>query len=153
MLSRNDPLGFADRTRKNLKRIQTAYAANEDVHVVTQVGNSLLGLIVFPFERKIAGGVADLKLSELSELGWPTWEITLGKANTLGQLIKHLRNATAHGRITFSSDSRRLEEVYIEVEDFRMKATEPFWRARIKASDLLTFCLRFIDLIEHRPKS
>lgn len=146
--SRNHALGFAERTKKNLSHIETAFAAGADVHVVTQLGNSLLGLIVFPCERNFVGGVANLKMSDLVERGWPHWEITLGYAHTLGQLIRRLRNATAHGRMSFSSDSRFPEEVYIEVEDFRPKENQPFWRARIKASDLRSFCLRFIDLID-----
>lgn len=134
--SRNDALGFAQRTRKNLHNIEVAFEQGYDVHIVTQIASSLLGLIVFPCEQGLVGGVADLKMVDLANEGWPQWEITLGDANTLGQLIRRLRNATAHGRMSFSSDSRIPEDVYIQVEDFRPKGKQPFWRAIIRASDL-----------------
>ena len=148
--SRNHSLGFAERTRKNLALVEGSFAQAADVHVVTQIANSLLGLIVFPCGRNFVGGAANLQMSELLEHGWPQWEITLGYAHTLGQLVRRLRNATAHGRMSFSSDSRHPEKVYIEVEDFRPRESEPFWRSRIKASELRTFCLKFIDLIDQK---
>lgn len=81
--SRNDTLGFAHRTRKNLDYIERAYAAGDDVHVVTQLALSLLGLIVYPKERKLVERVKTLKLNELQAKGWPTWRIELGKSETL----------------------------------------------------------------------
>src|SRR5262245_45269592 len=145
---RNHSLGFAERTKRNLQFIEASFAKGADVHVVTHLANSLLGLIVFPCERNVLGGVADLKLTDLAARGWPQWEIRQGYAHTLGQLVRRLRNATAHGRMSFSSDSPLADEVYVEVEDFRPKESQPFWRARIKASELRDFCLRFADLVD-----
>jgi hypothetical protein len=48
---RSDALGLAERTRKNLLFIEGAFERGEDVHVITQVANSLLMLVVFPWER------------------------------------------------------------------------------------------------------
>lgn len=148
--SRNETLGYAERTRKNLAHIEEALKAGEDVHVITQLGNSLLGLIVFPFEREPTSSIAQVKMAELSTEGWPEWEISLGKADTLGELARHLRNATAHGRMSFSSDNRCLEDVFIRVENYYPKSSTPHWRARISAADLRDFCLRFIQLLEGR---
>ena len=47
-VSRNDALGFAARTKQNLLMIEKAFEAGEDVHVVTQLVVSLLGLVVYP---------------------------------------------------------------------------------------------------------
>ena len=41
--------GFAQRTRKNLLYIEEASRSGADVHAVTQIVNSLLGLVVFPW--------------------------------------------------------------------------------------------------------
>lgn len=150
MNARNDALGLAERTRKNLSHIENAYAEGADVHVITQLANSLLGLIVFPWERHFAQQVAQVSLTVLEGDGWPMWEITQGYANSLGQLIRCLRNGIAHGHMTFSSDSRLLAEVVVQVQDYHPSATESYWTAKISAANLREFCYRFIDLIDQR---
>ena len=44
---------FAKRTLANLNIIEQEIRENKDAYEVTQLINSLLGLIVFPFERQI----------------------------------------------------------------------------------------------------
>jgi len=146
--SRNHALGFAERTRKNLEHIEKAFQTGADVHVVTQLANSLLGLIVFPWEKHFVARVETLKLDELVTQGWPQWAVSRGTCDTLGQLVRHLRNAVAHGHMTFSSDSRSVGEVAIEVADYRPGAAEPHWCARIEAAALRKFCTRFIQLLD-----
>ena len=65
-------------------------------------------------------------------------------------LVRRLRNAVAHGHMRFSSDSRLLEEVFVEVADFKPDTEEPYWIARIQGRELRSFCLKFIQLIEDR---
>src|SRR5260370_38539658 len=84
--SRNDPLGFATRTRQNLEGIERARASGVDVHVVTQLMLSLLGLIVFPEEDHCYEPIAPWRLDELEQSGWPKWNILLGASNTLSDL-------------------------------------------------------------------
>jgi hypothetical protein len=147
--SRNDALIFAQRTRKNLEAIEKAFAEDKEVHVVTQLAISLLGLLVFPWERHFAKHVEQLSLNALVREGWPQWEISLGTSETLGNLVYHLRNATSHCHLYFSSDSRLMDEVDIEVEDYKPHAEAPYWRARICATELRRFCLKFISLLEN----
>ncbi len=148
-VSRNHALGFAARTRKNLEYIEEASDADADVHVVTQLANSLLGLIVFPWEKNFVERVSTLKLDELARQGWPRWEVTKGSCETLGQLVGYLRNAVAHGNMTFSSDSRFIDDVAIHVANYRPgRATTPNWCARIEARDLRAFCRHFINLLD-----
>jgi hypothetical protein len=71
-----------------------------------------------------------------------------GSSKTLGELIRRIRNAAAHGHLQFSSDSRLFAEVTISLSDYRPKAVKPFWRAEILGSDLRDFCFRFMDLID-----
>jgi hypothetical protein len=151
--SRNRALGFAQRTRKNLKRIEEALEDQEDVHVITQLVNSMLGLIVHPWEKKqwneIFERVKEQRLDMLVENGWPQFQVTRGKCKTLGQLVRYLRNAVAHGHMTFNSDSRGINEVAIHLENFPNKnSPEPNWCADIRAQDLRGFCLQFVDLLE-----
>ena len=156
---RNHPkgIGIAQRTRKNLEYIKSQVdSGNEEVHVVTQLVNSLLGLIVVPQEKELAVRTQQLKLQELKEKGWPEWGITKGKAKTqtLGCLIWRIRNATAHGRFIFSGqpDSPNLSEVILTVEDGpRPEKGKPWkanWRASIGGEALYGFCLLFSAHIE-----
>lgn len=112
---RGETLGFAERTRKNLEYILAAHDAHEGVHVVTQVILSLLGVVVFPFERHTTEAHVDPDLQELAAAGWPLWDYVDGSRppKTLSGLIGHLRHATAHNNVSFSSDSRFLHDVVI----------------------------------------
>jgi hypothetical protein len=84
--ARNASLGFAARTRINLDHIERASARGDAVHDVTQIVNSLLGLIVFPWEDQVDRRVKEQLLDALEKKGWPHWNVTLGKENcrTLG---------------------------------------------------------------------
>ena len=143
--------GFARRVRKNLQFIMTKRAEGEDVHEVTQLAISLLGLVVFPWEDHALKSLEQLSLAEIEEQGWPRWRITLDeKANTrtLGKLIKHLRNAASHRRITFSSDHPEMAMVDITFEDAPDRRKPINWRATINAADLKDFCDRFTTMLE-----
>jgi len=146
--SRNHTLGFAERTRKNLEYIEAAFSRGEDVHVVTQLVTSLLGLVVFPWEKKFGEYVYTLKLDQLATKGWPQWQMVGRDCETLGQLLRLLRNAVAHGNLVFSSDSRHIEEVTVELENYPTNGASPDWLASIPATELRSFCYRFVDLVD-----
>ena len=116
-VTRGEAIGFAQRTRKNLEYVRHAFDREEDVHVVTHVVNSLLGIVVVPKERYFEESFWSINLEELTKRAWPKWDVTIdeptkkgSRTETLGDLIRHLRNAAAHGRFRFSGepDSRYL---------------------------------------------
>ncbi len=157
--TRNKPIGFAQRTRKNLEYVSNARSRNEDVHIVTHLVNSMLGIVVVPHQHysKMAFWSVTLK-----ELRWPKWDITLDvpkrgkpKTKTLGHLVWHLRNAAAHGRFEFigEQDSRNLSEVGLVVHDAPGEGQEPNWQAEIGGPDLYRFCLLLAEHIERSIKS
>ncbi|CAG0986428.1 hypothetical protein GPROT1_02661 [Gammaproteobacteria bacterium] len=152
--SRNHARGFANRTRKNLKYIETAFENNTaDVHVVTQIINSLLGLIIFLREKGAMKSIAIKRLADLKAEGWPEWTFTYGSSKTLDDLTKELRNAVAHGNIDYSSESRNSDEVDIEVKTYiPPEYTVLKWSAKISATHLRDFCLHLSDLIEKTPE-
>jgi hypothetical protein len=153
--SRNEVVGFAERTRKNLLALEAAAANGDDVHLVTQIVTSLLGLVAYPWEKKVSHAIAGAPLDELFRNGWPQWTFTSGQCDRLGDLAKHLRNAIAHGRFSFSSESRVPADVTIDLEDWKHNASSAHWRGSIRADLLRDFCLRFIALINQaqRPSS
>jgi HEPN pEK499 p136 len=146
--TRNDALGFAIRTKKNLHYIASAFEQNADVHVVTQLVNSLLGLVVFPWERRLVEHLRSMRLDHLATKGWPTWNSTLGTCDTLGQMIRYIRNGIAHGNICFSSDNRKIEDVFIEIWN-KPQPPEPPWVGQIRADRLQKFCLMFATQMEN----
>jgi hypothetical protein len=149
---RNNAVTFARRTRANLEFIDKAAPDHENLHPITQLANSLLGLVVFPKEQKFLEDAEKIDLAQLSEKEWPQWEFLIGSSTTLGQLIRRLRNAITHGHVIFSSDSRIYEEVWLEVSDYRenkkLKRFELCWKAKISSADLRLFCMKLIKLIE-----
>jgi HEPN family protein len=150
-LSRNLTKGFSQRVRKNLDFIMDKHNEGEDVHVVSQLVMSLLGITVFPWEAGALHRLEHVRLNELEEKGWPQWNILLdekGDTETLGNLVRHLRNAASHRRLKFLSDDRELHNVEIEFEDAPNKHSAPNWRARINASDLKLFCDQFTEKLE-----
>jgi hypothetical protein len=152
--TRNDALEFARRARTNLRFIEEAAAHNPgtDVHVVTQLALSLLGMVVFPQEKLLLDRIQEVTLDSLAGEGWPVWQIRLQDPSrptlTLGDLIWHLRNAVAHGLITFTSDSPKMDEVMFIVKDRKKRSSQPYWCAEIWAPELRTFCEHYLLYIE-----
>ena len=150
-LSRNGTEEFARRVRKNLDFIVRKRIEGEDVHEVTQLVTSLLGIIVFPWEVGALNRLEKLSLSELEAKGWPHWEILLdekGDTKTLHRLVRHLRNAASHRHIRFLSDAAELDEVEIEFEDALHSNAPANWRTRVNAADLKIFCDLFTQQLE-----
>jgi hypothetical protein len=116
-VSRNNALVFAQHTLDNLEIIERDLPVDSKFHPITQLINSLVGLVVFIHEREFVRHVADLRLSELVGKGWPRVQIDKDDekrpTEALGDFVRHLRNAIAHGRISFSSDSHDLTEVTV----------------------------------------
>jgi len=160
--SRNRPIGFAQRTRKNLEYVTDARDRDEDVHVVTHLVNSLLGIVIVPKAQYSKHKLWSVSLEELVREGWPNWDIRLDKpkhgrpkTTKLRHLVRHLRNAAAHGHFRFTGEpeSRDLSEVGLIVEDQPGEDEETNWRAEIGGPELYEFCLLLADRIEASIKS
>lgn len=157
MPTRNDPHELARRTRKNLEYLEHAYAQGADVHVVTHRVVSLLGLVIFPYAEGIRHRLETQTLSDLIGAGWPGWNITCGaeRTKTLSDLLRHFRNAIAHGHISFDSDSPDPANVKaIKFWDIvRSGKHEKIWEATISADDLRAFCEKFMSFIDPSAQS
>jgi hypothetical protein len=119
--SRSLSTGLAQRTIKNLEFMRRAHENGEDVHIVTQVVNSLL----FP---------------DLTSLRVRQFEC----CENLSDFFRHLRNAISHRRIEFSSESHDLHEVMLRLTDGRSCTN---WDIDLSAHDLLTLCMYISDEI------
>jgi hypothetical protein len=143
---RNQVAEFARRTWKNFEYIESALGNGADVHVITQLANSMLGLVVFPWEKRIQAKIAKQTLADLALKGWPQLKMEGAKCETLGKLVKRLRNAFAHREVKFTSDSRNIKDVAIHMENHL--DGQKTWCADITAEELRAFCLKFVDLLQ-----
>ena len=164
MISRNEAMGIVARTQRNLVHMRVARNNGADVHEVTHLFNSLLGLVVIPWERELKGlSLLDVRMNELYEQGWPSVEPILDeysvKTKTLKVFIRHLRNAVAHGSFRFegigsaSADSHEPSEVKVILWDQRKvknKQVVQQWKAEINGEDLYKVCDKFIQYIRDR---
>jgi hypothetical protein len=75
----------------NLEFIEKARADGSEVHVVTQLANSLLALIVFVWEKTFVDHMKDLQLEKLAKEGWLKIEMVNGTSKTLYDFAHHLR--------------------------------------------------------------
>jgi hypothetical protein len=152
-VDRNTIIGFGTRVRKNYEFIAKAREQEEDVHLITQLLVSLLGLLVFPYEylRRIdqLPHAADT-LQDLRNDGWPEWTFILGHSVNLEDHLRYLRNALSHRRIEFTSDSRELENVDVHLWDQRKPYSDRYWEVSINAAMLRDFVFRFTSLIDTR---
>lgn len=148
---RNTVWGFRQRVLKNLRFVCDARDKGADVHVVTELITSLLGLIVFPYEeiRKSEPTLfKGYKLDALHRKGWPKWTFDIGSSDNLHDLVGRLRNAVSHRRLCFSSDSREPEKVDVTFRDRPNEVANDNWGTTINAAELQKFVLRFAELLK-----
>lgn len=149
--SRTTIPGFARLTRDNLELAKTSFDTRKDFHIITQVVNSLLGLVVVPSALHSKKAYLQVKLDELADPGWPEWEFT-GKegweSETLGDFLRGLRNAAAHGHFIFldNPNSRCLEKVRVSVSDGPHESAP--WRYEIQGDQLYCFCIWLSEYID-----
>lgn len=96
---------FADRTLKNLKLVE-----DNKGYEVTQLINSLLGLIVFPKERKIRPQQNTVLAQTLKN------NVVFPKSDIQDdELLRNLRHAISHSHILFASsnytDKKEIESI------------------------------------------
>lgn len=153
---------FALRTRKNLEAIDALAAANGEAFEVTQLINSMLGLLVFP-QQKYVNKIPKTPLAELERMGWPIPKVlgNFQQVKDLNQLIRYLRNAVAHFNIKFIDDGRGNIAVIQVWNMARVKGCDgnwtrdangrfmerKNWEAELGVNELRGIANRFIDLL------
>jgi len=142
---------FAKRTRANLETLRGIQIKNDPklrVFEVTQLINSMLGLLVFPQQRYV-DQIPEIPLAELVSKGWPIPSVVGNYPNpeNLQKLVRLLRNAISHFNIEFLSASGG------EITGLRVWNTEPrpphaiTWKAELSVEDLEKITNKFIALL------
>lgn len=138
-------LDFAERTRSNLELVaHEAQAGNASAFEVTQLINSLLGLLVFPRERFLED-IPETPLQDLS--GWMDTAVRFEagtRPKTLRELIRVLRNGVAHFNIEFFSEKGQV--VGVRVANMDRNGLEDAF-VQMPIGSLRSLVLRFMDYI------
>ena len=143
---------FAERTRSNLHLLRRMQEDDPDLEIyeVTQLINSMLGLLVFPREYYI-GRIPETPLGELADQGWPIPTVVgdYPQVEHLRDLVRYLRNAIAHCNLEFTVDSHR------QITGLRVwnnKRERTTWKAQLSLHDIELITERFVDfLLQERP--
>lgn len=136
---------FAERTRTNLRAIEDLRAEGREAYEVTQLVNSMLGLLVFPREEFIER-IPETSLNDLAADGWPVPKVVGGfpQAKDLRELVRYLRNAIAHFDIEFIGDARNEIRILRVWNTSRGRRT---WQAEVGLEELRAIAGRFTDLL------
>lgn len=140
---------FTQRSRENLEYLELQHEKHgAPVYPVTQLWNSLLGLIVLPRERDVSS-IKQLPMTDLWAQGWPRLRVTVGtEPRNVNQFLRLLRNAVAHFNVEFRADDKTKQIWEVEIWNTPTGSKERNWEARISVTDLraLAFCVA--DLYE-----
>lgn len=138
---------FAERTQANLRAIEKLQESGKTVYEVTQLVNSMLGLLVFPREEFV-DRIPATPLPELAADGWPVPEISgrFSPPADLQELIRYLRNAIAHFNVNFLGDQDD------RIQGLRLWNSVPgrekkTWEAEFKLRELRSIAERFVALV------
>ena len=156
--SRSTVSGFAKRTLTNLLFVAST-PEKKQVHIVTQIITSMLGLLIFVHEHleKHSNTKGDFYNPPHDFPDWSKWQFDPQMSKSVVtngnfcKLLKHLRNAVSHYRIEFSpsehSDSRDPEQVTIHFRD--CPPNKPVdWHVSVNGKDLLDFLVELAKRIE-----
>jgi len=132
---------FAKRTRANLEFIEEQHTASSaSVFEVTQLINSLLGLLVFPQQHFWN----NLKRIPLTDLPWIRFQERSGsRCRNLRQLVRYVRNSVSHFNVNFEDTAGEI--VQLELWNVNPRTRQVDWRADISINDLREFAFHFID--------
>lgn len=141
---------FAERSRSNLERIEAKKHRGEKYYEVTQLINSLLGMLVFIHEDEI---LSNKRLVCIP--GFPDVKPIVGKRKTrLSDLVEALRNAVCHGQIkqAATGDSKTITGFTFWTTPSRgEKPRRRTWEAKYSLAEIRFIAIYLTKLIPELP--
>ena len=138
---------FISRTEKNLRAIEKLSQDGESVYEVTQLINSLLGLLVYPREN-FFDEIPEITREAMIKQGWPLPDEEISQIQNLRKLVKNMRNAVAHLNIDFIADNNEI--VGIRFKNYRPCDEDrktPSWIGEYNIEPLKKFVNMFLARI------
>lgn len=148
---------IAKRTHRNLEFVRKAARQDQlasfapQVYEVTQLINSMLGLLVFP-QQEYFSSIERTPLDQLVADGWPRIRTTEGFRDLadLRELLRYLRNAITHFNIEFVAPEGQIEGIRVwNCPDG--KSGNKDWEAEISLNDLERITEKFNHMVEDYP--
>lgn len=140
---------FIKRTNCNLKTIQDLSQNGEPPYEVTQLINSLLGLVVLPKE-KLFEKIPPTSFSDLENDGWPSAFLQSSTRTDLNDNLKSLsiclRNGITHFNIKTTEKQGNITGVIIR--DRKSKKHSPHWEVTLTLSELQCVVKKFGDVVK-----
>ena len=132
---------FIARTQKNLIAIECLKEKGVEVYEVTQLLNSMLGLLIFPKERRLYEKIQPKSWDTMVEEGWPLPSGDNAHVSDLEELIRHMRNAVAHCKFNLTTD-------HDEISSIEFRDIPSFWTGVYDVASLRKFVYMFLDHIQ-----
>jgi len=132
---------FIARTQKNLIAIECLKEKGVEVYEVTQLLNSMLGLLIFPKERRLYEKIQPKSWDTMVEEGWPLPSGDKAHVSDLEELIRHMRNAVAHCKFNLTTD-------HDEISSIEFRDIPSFWTGVYDVASLRKFVYMFLDHIQ-----
>ena len=132
---------FIARTQKNLIAIECLKEEGVEVYEVTQLLNSMLGLLIFPKERRLYEKIQPKSWDTMVEEGWPLPSGDNAHVSDLEELIRHMRNAVAHCKFNLTTD-------HDEISSIEFRDIPSFWTGVYDVASLRKFVYMFLDHIQ-----
>ncbi len=158
---------FAERTKVNLELIRDQKKPRNEIYEVTQLVNSMMGLLIFPKEKywfnKIHNEethIDKIKYSQAISLGWPCINPVVYKHPThyideeksrFGNEVSFIRNAFAHNNIDFISEETNIDSKpatqIVAVELVNKHNGRITWQAILSIAQLEKIADVFLEII------
>ena len=132
---------FIARTQKNLIAIECLKDISCKVYEVTQLLNSMLGLLIFPKERRLYEKIQPKSWDTMVEEGWPLPSGDKAHVSDLEELIRHMRNAVAHCKFNLTTD-------HDEISSIEFRDIPSLWTGVYDVASLRKFVYMFLDHIQ-----
>ena len=136
---------FIARTQKNLIAIECLKEKGVEVYEVTQLLNSMLGLLIFPKERRLYEKIQPKSWDTMVEEGWPLPSGDKAHVSDLEELIRHMRNAVAHCKFNLTTD-------HDEISSIEFRDIPSLWTGVYDVASLRKFVYMFLDHIQSSSK-
>jgi hypothetical protein len=145
---------FVPRTKKNLELV----LEHKDLgfHEVTQLMNSMVGLLIFPQQRYFSL-IEQLRLDDFPTKNWPIPKIFLWggvpfnsqdldkETITLQEIVRYMRHSVSHATFEFESTGMEIERVRFTNLDPRSKKKTIF---SYEINEFKEFILQFVGTMQ-----
>lgn len=145
---------FAYRTKKNLVFIENNLNTPDvEVFEVTQLVNSLLGLLIFP-QQEFFEKIPKISMRNLEDQGWPRihTDLQYKSLEDLNTFLRYFRNGISHFNIKFiANEDNKITGLKIWNHKDGNKNKPKNWEIELSLIEIKIITKKFLELVEKIP--